>query len=121
MYDFSLCFIQVFNRESYRTFHTVKVIIDSQSLQHEERCGDSAQTQFCGQILLKEVLDQLDTLFCLLHIQQSLIVFGFNQITHIICFSFDLLKTGCKGKQYLFICKKNKDNFCKMLVRITYY
>ena len=80
----SLCITQILDRESHRALHSIQVVIDTQTLQYEERGGDTAQAQLCGQVLLEELFYHFDTHFGLAHIQQRLIPFGFYQITHFI-------------------------------------
>ena len=43
----SLCITQILDRESYRALHSIQVVIDTQTLQYEERGGDTAQAQLC--------------------------------------------------------------------------
>ena len=63
------------------------MVVDTQALQHKQRCSHTAQTQLSAQILLEKFFDQFNTLLRLLHIEQSFISNGFNQLTHIFDFS----------------------------------
>ncbi len=78
MHDLCLRLPQLLDRKGDRTFHAVQVIVDTQSLQDKERGGYTTKAKFCGKVLLKKLLDQLDTHFCLAHIKQSLISYRFN-------------------------------------------
>ena len=78
MNHLSTGFAQILDRERHSALHTVQVVVDTQSLQHEERCRHTTQTQFRRQVLLEEFLNQFNTLFRLSRVEQTLIVYGFN-------------------------------------------
>ena len=118
----SFCITQILDRESYRALHSIQVIIDTQTLQYEERGGDTAQAQLCGQVLLEELFYHFDTHFGLAHIQQRLIPFGFYQITHfiyyisfIVSYLLFILLSRCKDTNLLLICKRFSKIFRKMI------
>ena len=82
VHHLSPCVTHILDGERHRTLHAVQVVVDAQSLQHEQRCRHTAQPQFRRQVLLKEVLNLLDTLLRLTHVQQSLIPLRANHLTH---------------------------------------
>ena len=83
MHHFGLSISQIFDGKSHGTLHAVQVIIDAQPLQHKERGRHTAQPQFGGKVLLKEILNQLNALLRAAHVEQGMITFGLNQFTHI--------------------------------------
>ena len=82
MYNLSFLVAKVFDREGNGAFHTVKVIIDAEALEHEEWSCDTTETEFRTNILLEELLDKFDSLFRLLHVKQRLVSCWFYQFTH---------------------------------------
>ena len=79
---FGLGIAQILDREGNGPLHTVQIIVDSQSFENEQGCRDATQTEFCGEVLLKEVLNKFDTLLCLFGIEQGLIMQGFDYLSH---------------------------------------
>ena len=82
MNHFRFSISQIFDRESYRTFHSIEIIINTQTFQYEKRSSHTTQTKFCGKICLKELLNQFDSHFGLAHIKKCLIAYWFYYITH---------------------------------------
>ena len=79
----SLRISQILDGERHSTLHTVQVVVDTQSLQHEQRSRHTTQPQLCGEVLLKEFLDEFDTLLRLLRIEQRFIFHRFDYLSHI--------------------------------------
>ena len=79
---------QILDGERDGTLHPVQVVVDAQTLQHEQRRRHTAQTQLRGQVLLEKLLNQFNTLLRLLHVQQTGIFLRFNQLTHLRFFRF---------------------------------
>ena len=73
---------QAFDGECYGALYTVEVVVDAKTLEYEQGCGDATQTQLCGEVGLKEVLDELYTLLGLLQVEKGLVVFWFDELTH---------------------------------------
>jgi hypothetical protein len=84
MNHLSLLISQILNGEGHWTFHPIQVIVDTQAFQHEQWSCDSAQPEFRAQVLLKELLNQLDALLRLFHVQFRLVVHGLQYLTHSI-------------------------------------
>ena len=82
MNHLSLGITQILDRETYRALYAVQVIIDTQTLQYEERSGNATQTELGAQVLLEEFFYHFNTHFGLAHIQQRLVPFRFYQIAH---------------------------------------
>ena len=57
---FGLGIAQILDGEGNGTFHSVQVVVDTHTLQHEERGGNTAQAQFRRQVLLEKFLDLFD-------------------------------------------------------------
>ncbi len=74
MHYFRHLIIHILDREMYGTFHSAEVVVETESAKHEEGCGDTAQTECSGKILLEEVLYLLDGLFGLKGVEQLCIV-----------------------------------------------
>ena len=73
----------ILDGECHGTLHTVQVVVDAKALQHEQRSRHTAQSQLRRQVLLKKLLDLLNSMFRLSHVQHGLIVFRLNHFTHI--------------------------------------
>ena len=65
---------QILDGERDGTLHTVQIVVDTQAFQYEKRGSNATQTQLCREVLLKEVLNQFDTLLRLLHVEQRFIL-----------------------------------------------
>ena len=78
----SLRITQILDGECHSTLHTVQVVVDTQSFQHEQGCRHTTQSQFCGEVLLEELLDKFDALFCLSRIKQRIVMYRFDYLSH---------------------------------------
>jgi hypothetical protein len=87
VYDLSLGIAQVLDGKGDGTLHAIQVVVDAQSLQDEEGCCDTTQTQLRREVLLKEILDEFDALLRLLRIEQRIIVQGFDDLSHVKAYS----------------------------------
>ena len=83
MHHLGLGVAQILDGEAHGALHTIQIVVDTQSLQHEKGCRYSAQPQFCGKVLLKEILDQFDTLLRLFHVEQRFVHHRLNDLSHI--------------------------------------
>ena len=126
--DLSTSIAQVLDGERHCTLHTIQVVVDAQSLQYEEWSRHTTQTQLGRQVLLKELLNHLNTLLCLLSTEQGLVVDWFDQLTHLI---FDYLTIyyftiyyfticDCKGTNFILTSKQKAKLFCKMKEKVDY-
>ena len=82
VHDLSLSLTHVLDREGDRALYAVEVVVDTQTLQDEERGGDTAQPQLSGEVLLEELLDLFDTLFCLMFVEQGLVACWLDKFAH---------------------------------------
>ena len=82
MHHLCLGITQILDGEGNRSLHTVQVVVDTQSLEHEERCGYTAQSKLRTEVLLEEFLNQFNALLGLSHIKHRLIVDGLHNLTH---------------------------------------
>ena len=93
----------ILDGEGYSAFNTIEVIVQPQTLQHEEGSSDTTQPQFTAEGTEEEILDFLDSQLCLLQIQRRAVAFWFDEFTHDLslvcrfatqryCFSFKLTK-----------------------------
>ena len=82
VYHLGLGITQILDGEAHRALHTIQVVVNTQSFQHKQWCCYTSQSQFCRQVLLKELFYQFNTLFRLLHIQQRFVHHGFNYLSH---------------------------------------
>ena len=105
----SLRISQILDGEGHSTLHTVQVVIDTQSLQNEQRSRHATQPQFGREVLLKELLDEFNTLFRLLHIEQRFIFYRFDDLSHISVYDlFNLFRFTCRRfclQKYTFLIK----------------
>ena len=85
VHNLGLSLSQVLDGERDRTLHAVQVVVDAKAFQYEQRCRDAAQPQFRAQVLLEKLLDQLDSLLRLSHVEHSPVVCRFHNLTH-TCF-----------------------------------
>ena len=102
---------QILDGETHRSLHTIQVVINAQSLQHEERCRHAAQPQLRRKVLLKEILDQFDTLLRLFCVEQRLVHHGLNDLSHISVYAqltLQLYLLRCKGTHKISICKQKR-------------
>ena len=82
MYHLGTCLAQVLDGEGDGTLHTVQVVVDTKSLKYEKWSCDTTQAQLRREVLLEKLFDQLDALLRLTHVEQALVVYGFNDLTH---------------------------------------
>ena len=74
---------KVFDGERHCTLHAVEIVVDTESLKHEQWCCHSAKTEFSREILLEELLYLLDAMLGLYHIEQGLVTLRFDKFTHV--------------------------------------
>ena len=86
MHHLRSLFAKVLDREGDGTLNTVQVIVDSESLKHEERRCHTTETKLRTEVLLKEIFYLLDALLRMLHVEQSFIAFRLYQFAHYIWF-----------------------------------
>ena len=72
----------VLDGEGNGALHTVEIVVDTQTLQHKEGGGNTAQTQLRGEILLKEFLDLLNAQLGLACAQKGLVNLGLYHFAH---------------------------------------
>ena len=78
------CVAQVLDGKAHGTLDAAQVVIQSRTLEDKERGGDPSQAEFRGQVLLEELLHFFDSQFGLFQVEQRLVAFRFNQITHLL-------------------------------------
>ena len=83
MHHLCLGIAQIFDGEGHSAFHTIQVVVDTQSLQYKQGGCHTTQPQFCREVLLKELLNEFDTLLCLLRIEQRFIFYRFDYLSHL--------------------------------------
>ena len=111
VHHLGLSVAEILDGECHCPLNTVQVIVDAQPLQHEERRRHATQPEFRRQVLLEELLNQLDALLRLPHVEQRFIVYRFDNLSHIFCLCFIL---AAKVSHLLQICKQNTKYFRKM-------
>ena len=82
MYHLCPLVAEVLDGEGNGAFCAVQVVVDTHSAAHEKRSCDAAQVQACSEVVLEEILDKFNTLFCLVATQKRTIVLWNNQLTH---------------------------------------
>ena len=91
---------QVLDGKRHGAFHTVQIVVDTQSLQHKQGSRHTTQAQFRGDILLEKLFNQFNTLLRLFHVEQGYVIDGFYQLTHNLCFHFYRLSGHFGGQSY---------------------
>ena len=86
VHHLSLGIAQILDGEGDGTFHTIQVVVDTKSFQHEQGSRHTSQSQLCREVLLEEILNQFDTLLRLLGVKQRFIHHRFNYLSHIIVY-----------------------------------
>ena len=66
---------KILDGERHGALHAVQVVVYAKSFQHEQRRGDTAQPQLCGQVHLEELFYKLYSLFRLPHVKQRPVSF----------------------------------------------
>ncbi len=83
VYHLSLSVAKVFYRERHRTLHAIQVVVDTQTLHHEQRSRDTLQSKLCRKVLLEEVLYLLYAQLGLTSVEQRFVTIRFNNVAHI--------------------------------------
>ena len=94
---------QVFDGERHSALHAVEVVVDTQSLEHEQGGGDTPQTQLGAKVLLEKVLDEFNALLCLFGVEQGLIIDRLDELAH----AMQILKIAAKVRTFCVIASKN--------------
>lgn len=75
---------KVEDRERDGAFHSVEVIVDTGSLQYEQRSSYAGEFKFGSQILLEIVFDEFYASFGLFLTQNRFVSFRNNQVAHMV-------------------------------------
>ena len=79
-----LCVAQVLDGEGDGALLAAEVVVDTQTAQDEQGTRHAAQAKARGQVVLKEVFDDFDTLLGFILVEQGVVVCGDDELTH--CF-----------------------------------
>jgi hypothetical protein len=119
MHDFCGRVVHAFDGKGDGALHAIEVIVEAETLEHEEGCRDTTQAQFRRQVAQEKVLNLLDSQLGLLQVEGRSIALGLDELAHAFRSRYIILRG--KGTLFLSNGKQKQKICCRIVISLDYF